>query len=316
MSEPPKAPVSSKSTSSRGRAVSSAAPGNELKNMVQPYKKFNLICAILSAFFLFLTVWIWRGEWVEAAREKKMSEVVVVEKKQEIVVPVDKKIERLKDYEVTKQTTTTGNLSILQSSNLSPTTSPIALNARILPTKINLDVPFTSQAPEKNWEQPWQDACEEAAVLMLDAYYKKYNLSPLFAKDEIIKMVEWEQTRNLGKSIEIKEIKEIFSDYFNFKSEIIENPTVEQIKRFIANGNPVLAVADGKVLPNPHYRNGGPVYHALIIRGYDEDEFITNDPGTQFGRGFKYKYDDLMNAIHEWNGGDVKNGRKVILVVE
>jgi hypothetical protein len=97
---------------------------------------------------------------------------------------------------------------------------------------------------------------------------------------------------------------------------IVENPTADDIKRFIANGQPVLAVADGKVLPNPHFRNDGPVYHALIIRGYTEIEFITNDPGTQFGRGFKYKYEDLLNAIHDWNSGDVKDGKKVILVVE
>ncbi len=254
---------------------------------MKSYKKFNLICAVLSAFFLLGTVWVGRLK-IEYSRLDTENK--------------DLEIRNLK-LEIRDSVTTT-----LAGSEIEI--------VKMLPGRINLNVPFTSQAPEKDWGQPWQDACEEAALLMLDAYYKKYNLSPLFAKDEIIKMVEWEQTRNLGKSIEIKEIKEIFSDYFNFKSEIIENPTVEQIKRFIANGNPVLAVADGKVLPNPHYRNGGPVYHALIIRGYDEDEFITNDPGTQFGRGFKYKYDDLMNAIHEWNGGDVKNGRKVILVVE
>ena len=78
----------------------------------------------------------------------------------------------------------------------------------------------------------------------------------------------------------------------------------------------MLVVADGKVLPNPHFRDGGPEYHALIIRGYTNKTFITNDPGTQFGENFEYKYNDLLNAIHDWNGGDVKNGRRVVLVVE
>ena len=188
-----------------------------------------------------------------------------------------------------------------------------------MPARINLDVPFTSQAPEKDWGQPWQDACEEAALLMLDGYYKKYNLSPLFAKDEIIKMVEWEEKQGWGRSIEMEKVRltlEHFSTIALEHIRIVENPTVDGIKKSVASGNPVLVLADGKALPNPHYRNGGPVYHALIIRGYDEDEFITNDPGTQFGKGFKFKYDVLMNAIHEWNGGDVKNGRKVILVIE
>ena len=187
-----------------------------------------------------------------------------------------------------------------------------------VPKEINLPVPFTSQAPEKNWEQPWQDACEEAAVLMMDAYYKQYNLSPLFARDEIIKMVDWEE-REMGwdKSIEIEKVEELMEYYFGqAKFLIVENPTIEQIKTYVAEGRPVLMVADGKVLPNPHFRNGGPEYHALIIRGYTEDSFITNDPGTQFGENFVYQYNDLMNAIRDWNGGDIKNGRRVVLVME
>jgi len=187
-----------------------------------------------------------------------------------------------------------------------------------VPKEINLPVPFTSQAPEKNWEQPWQDACEEAAVLMMDAYYKQYNLSPLFARDEIIKMVDWEE-REMGwdKSIEIEKVEELMEYYFGqAKFLIVENPTIEQIKTYVAEGRPVLMVADGKVLPNPHFRNGGPEYHALIIRGYTEDSFITNDPGTQFGENFVYQYNDLMNAIRDWNGGDIKNGRRVVLVRE
>ena len=272
--------------------------------MAKPYKKFNLICANLSAFFLFGTI----GIYVRTTKATKL-------RKYEI------KTEQNRNLEI-------GNLKLEIRDDVTTSTGELKEEiVKKIPERINLDVPFTSQAPEKNWGQPWQDGCEEAALLMLDAYYKKYNLSPLFARDEIIKMVEWEQTRNFGRSVEIQEIQEIFSDYFvgSLKHEsiktlkqakVIENPTVEQIKQYVAGGNPVLVVADGKVLPNPHFRNGGPVYHALIIRGYDEDEFITNDPGTQFGRNFRYKYNDLMNAIHEWNGGDVKNGRKVILVIE
>jgi len=186
-----------------------------------------------------------------------------------------------------------------------------------LPNKINLSVPFTSQAPEKNWDQPWQDACEEATVLMLDAYYKGYNLSPLFSKDEILKMVDWQDSLGWGYSIEVEKVLKLTDWYMSSKQvRIVENPSVKEIKKFVADGNPVLVLAYGKDLPNPHFSNDGPDYHALIIRGYDEDEFITNDPGTQFGENFKYKYDDLMNAIHDWNGGDVVNGKRVVIVLE
>lgn len=186
-----------------------------------------------------------------------------------------------------------------------------------LPAKIHLDVPFTSQAPEKNWDQPWQDACEEAAILMMDAYYKGYGLSPLFVKDEILKLVEWEEARGWGGSIPASHVIELY-EYLSERSSLqeLENPTAEDIKRRIASGHPVLVLADGQTLENPHFSGDGPVYHALVVVGYTESTFITNDPGTQFGKDFEYTYTNLLESIHDWNGGDVKAGRSIVLVQE
>ena len=211
------------------------------------------------------------------------------------------------------------NITIQQYDNEVVSSSEIKMEdvPELLPSKMNLDVPFTSQAPEKNWDQPWQDACEEAAVLMLDAYYKGYGLSPLFSKDEILKMVDWQDKKGWGYSIEAEKVLKLTDWYMSSKQiRIVEDPSVEEIREFVANGNPVLVLAYGKDLPNTHFSGDGPEYHALIIRGYDEDEFITNDPGTQFGENFKYKYETLMNAIHDWNDSNVREGKKVVLVIE
>jgi len=188
----------------------------------------------------------------------------------------------------------------------------------IPPALLNLDVPFTSQAPESNWDQPWQDACEEAAILMLDAYYKGYNLSPLFAKDELLKMVDWETERNWGNSISLAHVQEVAEWYMgnSFSFHIQKEPSIEGIKQTLSAGNPVLVVAYGKSLDNPNFREGGPEYHALIIRGYNQDGFITNDPGTRNGKEFFYTYDNLMSSIHDWNAGDVEHGEAVVLVAE
>jgi len=206
-------------------------------------------------------------------------------------------------------------LPVTSSTTTSTVNDPVET---VFPTEMNLAVPFTSQAPEGNWEQPWQDACEEAAMLMLDAYYKKYSLSPLFAKDELQKMVDWESAKSWGYSIPMAEVKETLDWYMgrSFTSRIIENPSIDDIKKSVAHGNPVLVVAYGKSLDNPNFRNGGPEYHALIIRGYTEEGFITNDPGTRNGKEFFYTYENLMNSIHDWNGGDVEHGDAVVLVVE
>lgn len=255
--------------------------------MRKHYLYFNLACLVLSVFFAIGILWLWRGSFVNL-RNNNIS-VGVASKK--VFLSVDTKTD--------------------DALNIKP-------EETIIKKEINLAVPFTSQAPEENWDLPWQEACEEAVALMLDAYYKNYNLSPLFAKDEIVKMVEWENKQGWGVSIEIAKIKDLMVNYFSskYKVKIIENPTIEQIKKYLMNGQPVLAVADGKVLPNPHFRNGGPVYHTLIIRGYTEDSFITNDPGTKFGENFVYKYNDLLNAIHDWNNGDVKEGKRVGLILE
>ncbi|OGH58580.1 MAG: hypothetical protein A2725_02660 [Candidatus Magasanikbacteria bacterium RIFCSPHIGHO2_01_FULL_33_34] len=247
------------------------------------FKMFNLACLVLSVIFVLGILWLWKINNNDNKSKNTKADKLIVQFDQ---------------------------LKKISNINIENTNDDI-------PKEINLLVPFTSQAPLKDWNQPWQDACEEAVVLMFDAYYKEYNLSPLFARDEIIKMVDWEQKKDWGVSIEIEKIKELVEYYSNsLDVKIIENPTIEQIKRIIASGNIVLTVADGKVLPNPNFRNGGPEYHALIIRGYTDKTFITNDPGTQFGNNFEYNYDDLMNAIRDWNDGEVKNGRKVILVVQ
>jgi len=272
--------------------------------------KFNLVCLSLDVIFLLGIVWVWRNTL-------SLDHQITPSLNNPIVS--SSLVSSLSDNNI-----------IIEHSNNEKTSSTKDINTEkrdssVLPRNYVLDVPFTSQAPEKNWDQPWQDACEEAALLMLDAYYKNYNLSPLFARDEILKMMEWETGLDWGYSIEIEKVKQMASEYFSLDQltttspnhlRIIENPTIDDIKKSIVKGNPVLVVADGKVLPNPHFRNGGPVYHALVIKGYDEDEFITNDPGTQFGESFRYKYDDLMNAIHDWNSGDVKNGRRVVLMIE
>jgi hypothetical protein len=268
--------------------------------MRSKYFWFNLMCFSLSAFFLVVSVLLYFQTY-------KPSQIITFE------INSDNN-KKTGDTKVVPEQVKVGK----DSSTTISTSSMFAQNDDMteLPKTYSLAVPFTSQAPEKNWDQPWQDACEEAALLMMDAYYKKYNLSPLFAKDEILKMVDWETEHGMGYDIDAEQFKIMGKDYFKFNFKIIENPSVEDIKKLIAGGQAVLGVFDGKVLPNPHFRSGGPVYHALVIKGYDEENFITNDPGTQFGEGFKYKYDDLVNALHDWNGGDVKNGRKVIMVIE
>lgn len=188
-----------------------------------------------------------------------------------------------------------------------------------LPATANLDVPFTSQAPYQVWSLPYQEACEEASAFMVDAFYRGVSgkIPPDQAKQAIDDLVEF-QTKTYGdyKDTDAKDTARFIRDYFHYKNVIaIPLTSVDQIKRSVANGYPVILPASGKQLGNPNYRNGGAPYHMLVIKGYTKDQFITNDSGTRRGANYTYTYDTVMRAAHDWNGGDVLRGQRMMIVM-
>lgn len=186
-----------------------------------------------------------------------------------------------------------------------------------LPETLNLAVPFTSQAPNGNWDQPYQDACEEASVAMVHYFFSKKSFTPDSADKEILDMVAFEESRfGYGYDITAEETAKVIKSFYGYKKvELITDPTPELIKSVLAKGLPIVVPVYGRALGNPYFTPPGPTYHMLVIKGYTQDKFITNDPGTKRGADYLYPYGIMMNAIHDWNGGDVSNGRKVIIVI-
>jgi hypothetical protein len=186
------------------------------------------------------------------------------------------------------------------------------------PSAVNLDVPFMSQAPLGDWSMPYQEACEEASVLMVDAFYRNVKLSPQQAKEAIDAVVAAEKGL-LGyyEDTSVSTTAALIDLYFKrYETVILPLKNAEGIQRIVASGYPVIIPAAGKLLPNPNFRNGGPLYHMLVVRGYTEDGlFITNDPGTRKGEAFTYRFADLMHAAHDWNNGDVLQGEPTMLVM-
>ncbi|KKT72779.1 MAG: hypothetical protein UW70_C0100G0009, partial [Candidatus Peregrinibacteria bacterium GW2011_GWA2_44_7] len=168
---------------------------------------------------------------------------------------------------------------------------------------LNLGVLFYSQAPFGNWDMPYQEACEEASLLL--AHYYATNQSPTIYEFEqdLLAMVDWEvETFGQYEHTTIEQTAQIAKDYLHHDTvEILDNPTVEQLKAILAEGYPIVAPFAGRYLGNPYFTGEGPVYHMLVIRGYDETHFITNDVGTRHGENFIYSYDVLMNALHDWD---------------
>lgn len=204
-----------------------------------------------------------------------------------------------------------------QKSDVVTTTTPITPPS--IPVTFNLDIPFTSQAPHSNWDLPYQETCEEASSLMakwfIDGVKSKTKDE---ADQEILALVDWEnKTFGDYKDMTIAQVHTILNEYFKLsKVYIIENPTIDAIKRAVAEGYPVIVPASGKLLGNPNFRNGGPPYHMFVVRGYTNTQFITNDPGTRNGKNYAYEFATVMNALHDWNNGDVLSGKKSVIVVK
>lgn len=187
-----------------------------------------------------------------------------------------------------------------------------------LPSQVNLAVPFLAQAPKQNWNMPYQEACEEASMIMVNAFYQG-RTTPFSAEEgdkAILDLVAFEEARGLKPDLTAAEVMETMNRKWEFDTVLTRIPvTVDSIKRALANGYPVIIPVDGKALKNPRFRNGGPLYHMLVIKGYVGDQYwITNDPGTKFGADFTYPIDHLVSVAHDWNGGDVPRGVPVIVV--
>ncbi|MDD4995352.1 MAG: C39 family peptidase [Patescibacteria group bacterium] len=187
-----------------------------------------------------------------------------------------------------------------------------------LPDEFNLDVPFTSQAPLKEWDETHEESCEEASVIMVDYFYKNNQFtSPEQADEAILKFIDYEKTfLGFFESTTADELARVVESYYDYDVDLIYDFSVDNVKQAVRRGYPVIVPAAGRVLDNPHFQDPGPIYHMLVIKGWKGDSFITNDPGTQFGADWLYTFDHLMESAHDWNGGNVEQGKRVMLIVK
>lgn len=211
--------------------------------------------------------------------------------------------------------------------DLNTTPDPSSQRRGIIPAEYNLAVPFASQAPFGDWGMPYQEACEEASLIMAARYFAGQTLTPQEMDEEIKKLVAWEKERfGYYEDTTSAEVAAIAQEYFNLSAYLDYDVSVDSIKKYLSQNKLVLVPAAGRILPNPYFTGDGPLYHMLVIRGYTTDRFITNDPGTRRGQEFVYKYNDLIAAVHDWprsQGGaksdvtaqDMLTGQKVMIVI-
>lgn len=223
-----------------------------------------------------------------------------------------------------------------------PEETSSAIEKENIPLRFSNSVPFTSQAPYAKWDNLHDEACEEASIIMAHYYLADKEEIPMReAEDAIQEMVEF-QMGYFGshKDLNADEMVDLAEEFYKEKYQVIDllqnvpeetedeadsldfiyKEKIDYLKSELAKGNIFIIPAAGQELRNPYFRGEGPLYHALVITGYDDSaqEFITNDPGTRRGEKYRYSYEILWSAIHDFPGKktEILTGDKKVILVE
>ncbi len=242
------------------------------------------------------------------------EEVVEVMKVSEVVL--EEELEEIADPDATE---VAGNPVFTETLVPSEPPIPSVPSESAVLNELNLAVPFTSQAPHANWDEVHEETCEEASIYMVHEFYQGTSgvITQDTAETELQKIIAQEMAQfGFYKDTTADETAELIKALYGYtRVDVLSDPSADDLKALIATGHPIIVPAAGRQLGNPNFSGIGPLYHMLVIRGYTETQFITNDPGTRRGEAYVYDIDTIMNAMHDWNGGDVENGAKKVIVV-
>ena len=194
--------------------------------------------------------------------------------------------------------------------------SDFSEGVEIFPKELNLEAPFYSQAPFADWAFPWQEACEEASILLAANVYGHHQWTREEFNEEILKMVDWQEGR-FGTYLDTTAVQtqEILRDYLHLDSIVHENPTFEDVQRILNRGHFIVMFFSGKDLQNPNYKNGGPLYHVMLIKGYKANQrVVTHDVGTRKGENYVYSWERLEYAMHDF-ADPIQSGAKRMLEI-
>ena len=214
-----------------------------------------------------------------------------------------------------------GQMELIEKPNEDSSEAPMENSAQSveLPKQVQLDVPFTSQAPFAAWDEVHEEACEEASLIMVKYFLDGKKLSAQVAENEIQNLKEYQlKTTGHFDDSDMEELVEIAKGYYGLDNlKVVYGITKDDLKEELAKGNPVIVPTAGRELGNPNFTQPGPLYHNLVLVGYQNGIFITNDPGTKKGENYKYDESILFNAIHDFPGNieNIIEGPKVMVVV-
>jgi len=187
-----------------------------------------------------------------------------------------------------------------------------------VPTALNRTVPFTSQAPTGKWDQHHEEYCEEASALMVGRYLHDRDITgPDDAEAGLLELEQWEiEHFGFFESTTAEQTAAMIHDVYGLDATVSQAVNADSIKQALADSSLIILPTAGRELHNPYFKQPGPVYHMLVVKGFAADgRFITHDPGTRRGADFVYKASTLIQAVGDYNNNDPAHGQKIMIVV-
>lgn len=275
--------------------------------LITAKKKFFFYGSVISLALLVIVigqVLIRVEEIYNSVIEQKKSDVLITHRKKD-VANEEENINEVKEQ--VAQNSDVGLAGITQE----------------IPDEIKITVPFTSQAPYAVWDEVHEEACEEASLIMVKYFLDDSQLGKIPAADvekEIQKMKDF-QIKHYGdyKDSDMSQLVQLAKDFYDIKNlKVVYDFSKEDLKKELAKGNPIIVPTAGRELGNPNFTPPGPLYHNLVLIGYDGNTIITNDPGTRKGKDYTYSINILYASIHDFPGNKekIKQGRKAMIVVK
>ncbi len=195
-----------------------------------------------------------------------------------------------------------------------PTTTPTAApeatpTATPIPPSLFIKgVPYTVQSPFDQWgaNDPHQEYCEAAALLMTGRYYKGQTypndrIPPSDADQGMGQIVQVERQTYPGVlDLSLDKVAAIGKTVYNLNGQI-QPATLDNVKAALASGKPVLIPVNTHGAPGgqkiaPYYGSPG-VYHVVVLIGYDGNTVYANDAGFFQGQRYQYQWSTLEAAM-------------------
>lgn len=187
---------------------------------------------------------------------------------------------------------------------------PFIVETKVIITEsplVQLSVPYVNESPDGSWKGSWKNACEEATIAMIDAYYRG---ETTVSKENAMVFMQLlfdaqQKERGTDANSTVAQTLDLLLDWTIAEGRIVESPTIDMIKAEIDAGRPVIAFHKGFDLGNKNipFLATGSSYHATVVVGYDDaaQEFLVHDTGDNIdGPNHRYDYTVYMNSLHDY----------------